>query len=113
MGKLLGPADNRWNDYGFPRPIDGAKPALVEGLTLTAGAPGTVLAQWAQSARAINYRVSWKPQGSSGDATVVGLFGDLSKALTGLPSGVAIEVFVTARNASGETQPATATIIVP
>jgi hypothetical protein len=113
LAKLLGPADNQWADFGFPRPIDGAMPAAVAGLTLTAGLPGTVLVQWGASARAINYRVSWKVQGASGDPTVAGLYADLAATLSGLPSGSAIDVFVTARNNAGETQPATATIVVP
>jgi hypothetical protein len=57
--------------------------------------------------------VSWKPQSSSGEPTVAGLYGDAGAALSGLPSGVAITVFVTARNNAGETQPVTATIVVP
>lgn len=113
LGKLLSPSDNRWADFGFPRPIDGSMPERVHGLILTAGLPGTVLVQWEHAARAINYRVSWKPQGSSGDPTVAGLYGDGEATLSGLPSGVTIVVTVTARNDAGETQPTEATILVP
>ncbi len=113
LGRLLGPADNRWADFGFTRPIDGSMPERVEGLTVSPGAPGTVLVQWEHSPRAVNYRVSWKPQVSSGDPTVVGLYGDGEATLSGLPSGVMIDVFVTARNDAGETQPTQASILVP
>jgi hypothetical protein len=113
LGKLLSPSDNRWADFGFPRPIDGSMPERVHGLILTAGLPGTVLVQWEHAARAINYRVSWKPQSSSGDPIVAGLYGDGAATLSGLPSGVTIVVSVTARNDAGETQPTEATILVP
>ncbi len=63
--------------------------------------------------RAINYRVSWKPQVSSGDPTVVGLYGDGAATLSGLPSGTLIDVLVTARNNAGETQATQASILVP
>jgi hypothetical protein len=113
LGKLLSPSDNRWADFGFPRPIDGSIPGRVEGLTLTPSLPGSVLARWEHSPRAVNYRVSWKPQGSSGDPIEVGLYGDGEATLSGLPSGVTIDVFLTARNNAGETQPTSATIVVP
>ena len=113
LGRLLSPSDNRWADFGFPRPIDGSIPERVEGLTLTPGLPGSVLAQWADASRALNYRVSWTPQVSGGVTTEVGLFADLAVTLSGLPSGLAITVSVTARNNAGETQPTIATIVVP
>jgi hypothetical protein len=113
LSRLLKPDDNQWADFGFPRPIDGSIPDAVAGLTVTAGLAGTVLARWGRSARAINFRASWKVEGSSGDPIAVGLFGDAAATLSGLPSGVTINVFVTARNNAGETQPAIATIVVP
>jgi hypothetical protein len=113
LSRLLESDDNHWADFGFPRPIDGSIPDAVAGLMVTAGLAETVLARWGRPARVINFRVSWKVEGSSGDATAVGLFGDAAATLSGLPSGVTINVFVTARNNAGETQPAIATIVVP
>jgi hypothetical protein len=57
--------------------------------------------------------VSWKPQASADDPTVVALFDDAGTTLINLPSGVLIDVFVTARNNTGETRPASAQIVVP
>jgi hypothetical protein len=75
--------------------------------------PGQLFVQHDPSARALDYRVSWKVADGSGDPTVVGLFADLAVTLSGLPSGVSIVVSVTARNNAGETQPAEVTVVVP
>ena len=113
LDQILADDDMRWYEFGFSRPIDTKAPAPVTGLVATAGLPGQVLVQHAASARAIDYRVSWKAQNASGDPTVVGLFADLAVTLSDLPSGTTVVVSVTARNASGETQPANVTILVP
>jgi hypothetical protein len=57
--------------------------------------------------------VSWTPQVSGGVTTEVGLFADVAVTLSGLPTGLTIVVSVTARNAAGETQPDSVTIVVP
>jgi hypothetical protein len=88
-------------------------PEEVTGLTATPGPPGQVLVQHEASARAVDYRVSWKPEIGSGEPTVVGLFADLAVTLSGLPSGTTIVVSVTARNEAGETQPTEVTVVVP
>jgi hypothetical protein len=110
---LLSDTDARWLEFGFTRPVDSRRPTAVTGLSATPGQPGNVLVQYAPSARALDYRVSWKPQVGSGEPTEVGLFADLAVTLSGLPSGTAIEVSVTARNEAGETQPAEVTVVVP
>ncbi len=113
LDQLLPPDDARWYEFGFSRPIDQHAPGEVTGLTATPGQPGQVFVQHAASARASDYRVSWKPQVSSGDFTEVGLFADLAVTLGGLPSGTTIVVSVTARNEAGETQPTEVTVVVP
>ncbi len=113
LNLLLNTDDPRWLEFGFTRPVDIHRPAAVTGLTATPGLPGQVLVQHEASARALNYRVSWKPQVSSGEPTEVGLFADLAVTLSGLPSGTTIVVSVTARNEAGETQPAEVTVVVP
>ena len=113
LGRLMADTDQRWYEFGFSCPVDSKMPSPVTGLVVTPGLPGQVLVQHAASARAINYRVSWKVQNASGDPTVVGLFADLAVTLSGLPSGTTIVVSVTARNDAGETQPASVTIVVP
>ena len=113
LAQLLAPDDARWYEFGFSRPVDQRMPNEVTGLTATPGQPGQVIVQHAASARALDYRVSWKPEVSSGEPMEVGLFADLAVTLSGLPSGTTIVVSVTARNAAGETQPAQVTILVP
>ena len=113
LDQLLDDTDMRWYEFGFSRPVDSKMPNPVTGLVATPGLSGQVLVQHAASARAIDYRVSWKVQNSSGDPTAVGLFADLAVTLSGLPSGATIVVSVTARNEAGETQPANVTILVP
>ena len=70
---------------------------------VTAIGSGTALATWATSARALDYRASWKPAASSDPAIEVGLFAEAQAIIPSLPSGVPIVVSVSARNASGET----------
>jgi hypothetical protein len=113
LALILSDTDARWLEFGFSRPADSQAPEPVSGLTATPGQPGTVIVQHAASARALDYRVTWKPQFASGDPTVVGLFADLAVTLSGLPSGTTIVVNVTARNNAGETQPASVTVLVP
>ena len=105
--------DGRWYDFGFRRPADGQQPAPVTDLVLTPGGAGIVLASWAASTNAENYRVTWKPTSSGGEPTEVGLTAETQFALTGLPSGVPIRVGVSARNAAGETLATEVTIVVP
>ena len=113
LDRLLDPTDARWHEFGFARPVDRQRPEPVSGLTVSPGLPGQVLVQYHASARAIDYRVSWKVQDASGDPIMAGLFADLAVTLTGLASGATIVVSVTARNETGETQPASVTGVVP
>ena len=101
LEQLLEDDDGRWYEFGFQRPADGSKPAPVTGLTLLPVGSGTVFATWEASARAQNYRVTWKPTGSSDPATEVGLFAETQATLTSLPAGVPVTIAVTARNGSG------------
>ena len=103
LGKLLSDDDDRWAQFGFPRPIDGPMPDRVKGVTATPGLPGTLFVQWQPSRRAINYRVSWQLVTSGAETVEIGLFSDPAANLTGLPSGAQIAVLVTARNNAGET----------
>jgi len=113
LDQILEDDDGRWYDFGFYRPADGKQPSPVAGLVLTPGGAGIVLASWAASSLAVNYRVTWKPTSSSGEPTEVGLVGETQFALTSLPSGVPITIGVSARNDSGETAPTEAAIVVP
>jgi hypothetical protein len=103
LGTLLRDDDDRWAQFGFPRPIDGPMPGSVKGLVVTPGLPGSLLVQWQASTRAINYRVRWQLTTSGSEPVEVGLFSDLAANLAGLPSGATVAVMVTARNSAGET----------
>ena len=113
LNQLLAPDDARWHEFGFSRPVDQRAPKEVTGLTVTPGQPGQVIVQHAPSPRALDYRVSWKPQDSTGEPAEVGLFADRAVTLSGLPSGTTIVVYVTARNEGGESQPAEVRVVVP
>jgi hypothetical protein len=105
--------DARWYQFGFRRPIDGRLPSPVTDLTLSAGAAGTVIAEWQPSTRVLNYRVARTVVGIDDDPIEVGLFSDLNAVISSLPSGATVRVAVSARNSSGETIPTEATILVP
>ena len=113
LDQLLADDDFRWYQFGFSRPIDESAPEEVSGLLLTPAGAGQVVVTHKASARALDYRVSWKLQSDAGDRIEFGLFADRAVTLNGLPTGFAIVVSVTARNNAGETPPVTATIVVP
>lgn len=114
LAQLLSPESGIWREFGFRRPADRHIPNDVEGVALTAGVPGTVLVKWNAASRAENYRVLWRLTGAPAeDATQVGLLTDRQTLITGLPTGSSVIVGVTARNGSGETEAAEATITVP
>lgn len=113
LDQLLADDDGRWYEFGFRRSDDGAIPSVVEELVLTASGPGVVLANWAASSRAENYRVVWRASSSSDPAVEIGLFTEPQATLMDLPSGVPIIIGVSARNDSGETAVTEASIVVP
>ena len=110
LEQLLEDNDGRWYEFGFQRPADGSKPGPVTGLVLLPVGSGTVIATWEASARALDYRVTWKPTASSDPATEVGLIAETQATLTSLPAGVPVTVAVSARNSSGETAPTEAAV---
>jgi hypothetical protein len=113
LDQLLDPDDERWYQFGFARPSDGRIPAKVSGLTLRGGLPGEVQVSWLRSTVASSYRVTWRPSAPGSESVMAGLFTDLAVTLTGLPSGQAVIVSVSARNSTGETAPTERTIVVP
>jgi hypothetical protein len=112
LALLMLPTDDRWYAFGFRRPADGKLPARIESVTLTSAAEGVVLVSWPPASHAENYRVTWKPMHGSAPLEDAGLFPGTQAALTNLPSGMEVVVAVSARNRSGETNPAEASIRV-
>lgn len=112
---VLSDDDARWYRFGLRRPVDGETPDLIEELWVTPGAAGQVIVEWSRARLADNYRVSWRlaSDGPEVEPTEVGLFSDQMAVISGLGSEAVIVVIVTARNASGESAPAEAEIVVP
>lgn len=113
LDQLLDSDDERWYQFGFPRPSDGRMPVTVSGLALRAGLPGEVQVSWLRSPLASSYRVSWLSAAPGAEPVMTGLFSDLATTLSGLPRGQSVTVSVSARNATGETAPAEQSIAVP
>lgn len=112
LAQILADDDGTWYEFGFRRPADGAQPEPVAEVQVTQIASETVLVDWTASSRATNYRVAWKPVSSADPATEVGLCADIQCAISDLPTGVPLLIRVSARNASGETAPTEAAIIL-
>jgi hypothetical protein len=114
LDQLLADDDARWIEFGFSRPIDGHIPAAVASLTLRAGGvPGEIIAEWAPSSGAINYRVSRLIAGVDTEPVEIGLVAEPLTIISDLPHGANVTVIVTARNDDGETLPSNAQIAVP
>lgn len=111
LSQLMGNDDERWYAFGFDKPSDGTSPEVPENLVVTLGAPGsrTLLADWDDARRADNYRLRAVVK-----ATGVQVFNEIVTdsqgiiTLPNLPAGTELDLTVTARNATGESQPTSA-----
>jgi hypothetical protein len=89
-------------------------PDVPDAPTLTAGAAGSVLADWPDARRADHYRVFKQVVGTDADFVFVDHPTDSDLTLTGLPHGATVKVCVSAVNAAGESQRSDpAEIVVP
>ena len=114
LGQLLLPDDPRWYAFGLSRPSDPETPGVPDGLVLTAGTPGSIIADWGKSRRADRYRVFKQEVGTDADFVHVTTETDSDVTLNGFASGATVKVRVTAANEAGESQPsAEAQIVVP
>jgi hypothetical protein len=114
LGQLLHDDDPRWNAFGFNLPAAPNTPDVPDAPVLTAGAPGTVLADWADSRRADHYRVWKQIVGVDADFVATGSPVDSDLTLTGLAHGATVKICVSAVNAAGESQKSDpAQIVVP
>lgn len=113
LDKLIEGDDPLWYAFGLNRPDDPETPEAVGEVLLTAGAPGTVLVDWADSRRAERYKVeTFLPNATEWmDAAMTE---DSDATLAALPSGATVKVRVIAANEAGDAAPSPeATIAVP
>ena len=113
---LLLPADDpRWFAFGLVPPAGSDQCPPPENLILTASGPGTVLADWSDTPRAVRYRVFKQIVGVDPDFVLFATVNDSDATLDGLTTGQTIKVRVTAINADNAEGPPSeeAQIVVP
>lgn len=103
---LLPPEDPRWFAFGLVPPGGIDLPERPDKLVLTAGVPGTLLADWADAARAKSYRVYRQIVGVDADFVLAASVSDSDATLSGLPTGAIVQVYVIAVNGDGDESPA-------
>jgi hypothetical protein len=102
---LMGEEDPRWFDFGFRIPTDEQVPEVPAELTVVAGAPGHLVADWPPSGRASRYHVYKQVIGVDDDFVLAKTVTDSDADLNTFASGSNVRVRVTALNDSGESQP--------
>ena len=105
LDDLLAADDSRWLAFGAPLPGTDHVPDRPEHLVLTAGAPGEVNADWADTARAERYHVEAQIVGVDAEFQRLLTRGESDATLTGLPAGQTVKVRILAVNAVGPSAP--------
>ena len=107
--------DPRWFAFGLVPPAGSDLCPPPENLLLTSGIPGTVLADWSDTPRAVRYRVYVQIVGVDPDFVVFDTVNDSDATLSGLTTGQTIKVRVTAINADNDEGPPSeeAQIVIP
>ena len=114
LGQQLDDTDPLWLAFGLNEPGATNLPDSVDGLVLTAGPAGTVLAHWSNASRATRYRVFKQIDGVDAIPININTVTDSDATLTGQPSGKTLKVYVIAANDAGQAQPSdTVQIVVP
>jgi hypothetical protein len=105
LDQLITDDDDRWYAFGFEKPSDPVTPEVPENLTAVAGAPGskTVIADWDDARRADNYRLRVVNKATTAEvANEIAQDSQFSLTLGAVASGTIVVLFVSARNAAGE-----------
>ena len=114
LEQLIGPADGRWLEFGLRVPVDESLPESPEDLIVTGGAPGHLVADWSDAARADRYRVYKQVVGVDDDFVLATTVTDSDADLNTFTPGAQVRVKVTALNPRGESHPSEAVVqLVP
>ena len=113
LRQLLSDTDPLWLAFGLNEPGAPALPEAADGLVLTAGGAGIVLAHWTAAARALHYRIYKWVVTVDNDFVNLGLVDDTQHSFTGLPSGKTVKIRVIATNNAGDAPAIIAEIVVP
>ena len=112
LNQLLGDSDPRWDAFGLNAPGAVATPDTPEALLVTPGAPGILLADWADARLAARYRVWIQIMGVDAEFRPAATVTDSDATLSGLGSGKTVRVRVTALNDAGESTPSATVEVV-
>ncbi|HUB86448.1 MAG TPA: fibronectin type III domain-containing protein [Verrucomicrobiae bacterium] len=115
LTQLLDDNDPRWLAFGFEMPGHPGSPDVPQNLTVMPGAAGshTLFAHCDDARRADGYRFTVS-NAADNSQLAQDLTQDAEDTLSQLPSGAQVKVTVSARNATGESQPSAAvTVTVP
>lgn len=106
LTQLLDPNDPRWLAFGFEMPGNPAGPDVPENLVVTPGAAGShaLFIHWDDARRADGYRVTVSDAATGAELTEQ-LTQDAEVSIGNLSAGAKVNVAVSARNATGESQP--------
>ena len=113
LGQLLNDTDPLWLAFGLNEPGAPALPDPADGLVLTAGGAGIVIAHWNNAPRALHYRIYKWVVTVDTDFVNLGLVDDSQHSFTGLPSGKTVKIRVIATNNAGDAPVTIAEIVVP
>ncbi len=115
LTQLLDANDPRWLAFGFELPGNPSGPDVPENLVVTPGATGShlIFIHWGDSRCADGYRVVVKDT-TTGTTPTEQLTQDAEVTVGNLPGGASVNIVVSARNATGESQPTDpVTAVVP
>jgi hypothetical protein len=106
LGQLLDDNDPRWLAFGFETPGSPATPDVPENLTATPGAAGShlLILHCDDARRADGYRFL-VTNAAGGAKLSEQLTQDPEVSIGNLPPGATVNIVVSARNATGESQP--------
>ena len=115
LGQLLDDNDPRWLAFGFDLPGHPSSPDVPQNLVVTPGVAGsqTLFVHCDDARRANGYRFT-VTNVADGTELAELLTQDAEATFDSLPAGAKVNVVVTARNVTGESQPsATVAAVVP